>query len=470
MYSTSYLHEGASKTWYGVSSRDAELFERAFSEAFTGTVANDPELFVKKAAMVPPWQLLEAGVPVSHAVQRPGEFIVTLPQAYHAGFSHGFNTAEAVNFMMDDWLPYAQAAATRYRLLGKEPVVDLDSILVHASQVDHSPSVHSALCNRVVDELNWRKTLRTTVCSLVAEDHPSSAFGQIGLDSPFASPLVEATMTIDESQFALGRSPPCATCGRICHFGFVCFLRGSDAHVYVQKRRGSDTEAQCKELGHHGTVEGADGADSDDWAQTDSTVGARGVDSMHANGVQEADVGARGKRRSRKNIYSTAQASPVWASRACVHILCMEHAVLKVQQMVSERGEEMAGGKAVVGKKKRSSARGEEEEAENEAADADGNFDDAAMMLHMRYDDTCMCEMATVAASKASEVKKGLAAGVDDGKRAAAALTQHHISHHPTLKPPVATPALPEAVSRALNGGSDSAVRRGGKKKRGRSW
>ena len=49
------------------------------------------------------------------------------------------------------------------------------------------------------------------------------------------------------------------------------------------------------------------------------------------------------------------------------------------------------------------------------------------MMLHMRYDDTCMCEMATVAASKASEVKKGLAAGVDDGKRAAAALTQHHV-------------------------------------------
>lgn len=43
--------------------------------------------------------------------------------------------------------------------------------------------------------------------------------------------------------------------------------------------------------------------------------------------------------------------------------------------MVSERGEEMAGGKAVVGKKKRSSARGEEEEAENEAADADGNFE-----------------------------------------------------------------------------------------------
>lgn len=35
-----------------MSSRDAELFERAFSEAFTGTVANDPELFVKKAAMV----------------------------------------------------------------------------------------------------------------------------------------------------------------------------------------------------------------------------------------------------------------------------------------------------------------------------------------------------------------------------------------------------------------------------------
>ena len=62
MYSTSYLHEGACKTWYGISSRNAALFESVFSEAFPTPTTNDPQLFTKKASMVPPWLLLEQGV------------------------------------------------------------------------------------------------------------------------------------------------------------------------------------------------------------------------------------------------------------------------------------------------------------------------------------------------------------------------------------------------------------------------
>ena len=61
MYSTSYLHEGACKTWYGVSPRHADGFERVFSDAFPAGVVKDPFLFVKKAAMVPPWMLMQAG-------------------------------------------------------------------------------------------------------------------------------------------------------------------------------------------------------------------------------------------------------------------------------------------------------------------------------------------------------------------------------------------------------------------------
>ena len=38
-------------------------------------------------------------------------------QAYHAGFSHGANTAEAVNFMLADWLPYARLSMAAYRAL-----------------------------------------------------------------------------------------------------------------------------------------------------------------------------------------------------------------------------------------------------------------------------------------------------------------------------------------------------------------
>ena len=57
-YSTSYLHDGASKTWYGVSSQYAAAFETVFSDAFPDTVLKDPQLFIKKAAMVPPSMLL----------------------------------------------------------------------------------------------------------------------------------------------------------------------------------------------------------------------------------------------------------------------------------------------------------------------------------------------------------------------------------------------------------------------------
>ncbi|KAF3577003.1 hypothetical protein DY000_02028598 [Brassica cretica] len=49
-------------------------------------------------------------MPVYKAVQRPGEFIVTFPMAYHAGFSHGFNCGEAVNFAMGDWFPFGAIA------------------------------------------------------------------------------------------------------------------------------------------------------------------------------------------------------------------------------------------------------------------------------------------------------------------------------------------------------------------------
>lgn len=37
-------------------------------------------------------------VPVCRLQQLPGQFVVTFPKAYHAGFSYGFNCGEAVNF------------------------------------------------------------------------------------------------------------------------------------------------------------------------------------------------------------------------------------------------------------------------------------------------------------------------------------------------------------------------------------
>jgi hypothetical protein len=40
----------------------------------------------------------------------PGEFVLTLPGAYHSGFSTGLNIGEAVNFASRSWLKYGMKA------------------------------------------------------------------------------------------------------------------------------------------------------------------------------------------------------------------------------------------------------------------------------------------------------------------------------------------------------------------------
>lgn len=45
-----------------------------------------------------------AGVPIVRTDQHAGEFVITFPRSYHAGFNQGYNFAEAVNFCPPDWV------------------------------------------------------------------------------------------------------------------------------------------------------------------------------------------------------------------------------------------------------------------------------------------------------------------------------------------------------------------------------
>lgn len=60
------------------------------------------ELLAEKTTMFPPSVLLEHNVPVYKAVQMPGEFVITFPRAYHAGFSHGKSLSPSYNYLLDD--------------------------------------------------------------------------------------------------------------------------------------------------------------------------------------------------------------------------------------------------------------------------------------------------------------------------------------------------------------------------------
>jgi len=48
--------------------------------------------------------LAAANIPLTKAIQQPGEFVITMPSAYHFGWNSGFNCAEAVNFATERWI------------------------------------------------------------------------------------------------------------------------------------------------------------------------------------------------------------------------------------------------------------------------------------------------------------------------------------------------------------------------------
>ncbi|KAF4150300.1 PLU-1-like protein [Phytophthora infestans] len=128
-YSTSYLHCGAPKTWYGIPSASAEHFERTMKQLTPELFGSQPDLHMQLVTMFSPKTLREHGVPVYRATHRPNEFVVTFPSAYHAGFNNGFNCAEAVNFATLDWLAWGAKSLKKYREFRKLPVFCHDALV-----------------------------------------------------------------------------------------------------------------------------------------------------------------------------------------------------------------------------------------------------------------------------------------------------------------------------------------------------
>ncbi|PIN22815.1 [histone H3]-lysine-36 demethylase [Handroanthus impetiginosus] len=136
LYSINYHHCGAAKTWYGIPGHAALSFEKVVREyVYNRDIlsANGEDgafdILLGKTTLFPPNILLEHGVPVYKAVQKPGEYVITFPRAYHAGFSHGFNCGEAVNFAIGDWFPLGSIASRRYALLNRVPLLPQEELL-----------------------------------------------------------------------------------------------------------------------------------------------------------------------------------------------------------------------------------------------------------------------------------------------------------------------------------------------------
>ncbi|KAH6914792.1 PLU-1-like protein-domain-containing protein [Coprinopsis sp. MPI-PUGE-AT-0042] len=142
-YSINYMHWGETKTWYGIPGEDAEKFEAAIMGEAPDLFEAQPDLLFQLVTLMNPQRLTQAGVRVYACNQRAGEFVVTLPKAYHAGFNHGLNFNEAVNFALPDWLPLGRDCVQRYREHRKLPVFSHDELLITITQ--QSQSIKTAM-------------------------------------------------------------------------------------------------------------------------------------------------------------------------------------------------------------------------------------------------------------------------------------------------------------------------------------
>ncbi|XP_014249418.1 lysine-specific demethylase lid-like [Cimex lectularius] len=161
-YSINYLHWGEPKTWYGVPGSYAEQFEATMKQVAPELFQTQPDLLHQLTTIMNPNVLMKAGVPVYRTDQEAGEFVITFPRAYHAGFNQGYNFAEAVNFAPADWLSMGRECITRYASLHRFCVFSHDELVckiaLNASSID--PKIAAATYDDMLKMVEMEKNLR----------------------------------------------------------------------------------------------------------------------------------------------------------------------------------------------------------------------------------------------------------------------------------------------------------------------
>ncbi|XP_016416384.1 lysine-specific demethylase 4A isoform X4 [Sinocyclocheilus rhinocerous] len=110
LYSINYLHFGEPKSWYIVPPEHGKRLERLAKGFFPGSAQSCEAFLRHKMTLISPSILRKYGIPFEKVTQEAGQFIVTFPYGYHAGFNHGFNCAESTNFATQRWIDYGKLA------------------------------------------------------------------------------------------------------------------------------------------------------------------------------------------------------------------------------------------------------------------------------------------------------------------------------------------------------------------------
>jgi len=212
--SINYNHVGAAKQWYGIPGSKAQKFTSTMEKLMKLRIKEVPDLEHHITTQINPQVLLSNKIPVCKTTQSAGHFIVTFPQAYHCGFSYGFNCGEAVNFATADWIDHGWQSVHAYRLKFKREVFSFDRLLFTLTyHLDELPvevcvMLKKHLQRLLEDESHFRTLLfNTGVQDLSSVELPA--------EGRMSAQIDERLATYDDQRV-------CSTCQHTCFLSAVC--------------------------------------------------------------------------------------------------------------------------------------------------------------------------------------------------------------------------------------------------------
>jgi hypothetical protein len=227
--SINYLHGGAPKVWYGVPGVHRARFEALMRAQHAELFERQPDLLHQLVTSLSPRTLQQHGVACVRAVQRGGEFVVTFPGSFHAGFNTGFNVAEATNFGTEAWLPHGRRSLDDYHRRGgsRPSAFSFHNLLCMAARGALAGDMTRETARTVVDELRVMRHDLLDACSALAAAGVTRVdrFPRYGGDSDNVEVDLIQCFDCQVDCFLLAVVCPCTPPGRIScpkHFDRLC--------------------------------------------------------------------------------------------------------------------------------------------------------------------------------------------------------------------------------------------------------
>ena len=105
--SVNILLAGQTKHWIIVSAKESTKVRQLMASTNSRLFQEHPNHYRCKTLILTPEALERAEIPYHEIFQREGEYVVTLPGAFHQVINLGWNCAVAANFAVQDWVRYA---------------------------------------------------------------------------------------------------------------------------------------------------------------------------------------------------------------------------------------------------------------------------------------------------------------------------------------------------------------------------